>query len=90
MLMKGNIPEPVPTPLATPKRPGRAMNEETAGMLGKKAAVTGSSSGIGRAMALELARAGADLVLHSREHSRESLRLLANEIRALGSRAEIA
>jgi glutathione-regulated potassium-efflux system protein KefB len=34
-LMKGNIPEPVPTPLTPPRRPGKAMNEETAGMLGK-------------------------------------------------------
>lgn len=34
-LIKGNIPEPVPTPLAPPRRPGKAMNEETAGMLGR-------------------------------------------------------
>jgi len=34
-LMKGNIPEPTPTPLAAPRQPGRPMNEETAGMLGK-------------------------------------------------------
>ena len=37
-LMKGNIPEPVPTPLTTPKRPGKALNEETAGMLDRPAA----------------------------------------------------
>jgi glutathione-regulated potassium-efflux system protein KefB len=34
-LMKGNIPEPTPAPLTPPRRPGRAMNEETAGMLGR-------------------------------------------------------
>jgi len=37
-LMKGNIPEPVPAPLTPPRRPGQAMNEETAGMLGRPAA----------------------------------------------------
>ena len=34
-LMKGNIPEPVPTPLTPPKRPGQAMNEGAADALGK-------------------------------------------------------
>lgn len=33
-LMKGNIPEPTPTPLATPKRAGQAMNEGAADALG--------------------------------------------------------
>ena len=37
-LMKGNIPEPVPTPLTQPKRPGQAMNEGAADALGKAAA----------------------------------------------------
>ncbi|MBN9074249.1 MAG: cation:proton antiporter [Rhizobiales bacterium] len=32
---KGNM--PVPAPVTTPRRPGRALNEETAGMLGKQA-----------------------------------------------------
>ena len=36
--MKGNIPEPVPTPLTQPKRPGQAMNEEAADALGKATA----------------------------------------------------
>jgi glutathione-regulated potassium-efflux system protein KefB len=37
-LMKGNIPEPVPTPLTPPKRPGQAMNEGAADALGKAGA----------------------------------------------------
>ncbi|MCX7303339.1 MAG: monovalent cation:proton antiporter-2 (CPA2) family protein [Hyphomicrobiales bacterium] len=37
-LMKGNIPEPVPTPLAPPRRRGEAMNEGAADALGKTAA----------------------------------------------------
>ncbi len=36
-LMKGNIPEPVPTPLTQPRRPGQAMNEGAADALGKTA-----------------------------------------------------
>ncbi|MBX3581169.1 MAG: monovalent cation:proton antiporter-2 (CPA2) family protein [Rhizobiaceae bacterium] len=34
-LMKGNIPEPTPTPLAPPRRAGQAMNEEAADALNK-------------------------------------------------------
>ncbi len=37
-LMKGNIPEPVPTPLTQPRRTGQAMNEEAADALGKATA----------------------------------------------------
>jgi glutathione-regulated potassium-efflux system protein KefB len=37
-LMKGNIPEPTPTPLTPPKRPGQAMNEGAADALGGKTA----------------------------------------------------
>ena len=35
---------------------------------GQTAVVTGSSSGIGRAIALELARAGADVLVHARQN----------------------
>lgn len=44
MLMKGNIPEPTPTPLATPKRAGQAMNEGAADALGGKTAITNEGS----------------------------------------------
>jgi glutathione-regulated potassium-efflux system protein KefB len=39
-LMKGNIPEPTPTPLTPPRRPGQAMNEGAADALGSRAAAT--------------------------------------------------
>jgi len=55
-------------------------------LLGQKALVTGASSGIGRAIALSLGDAGADVVINyvSDEDKAEAL---AEEIRAKGSRA---
>lgn len=50
--------------------------------------VTGSSSGIGRAMALELARGGADVVVHCRT-SVSAAESLAEEIRALSRRCVV-
>lgn len=50
--------------------------------------VTGSSRGIGRAIALRLARAGFDLTLHCRSGMDEA-RQVADEIRALGREADI-
>ncbi|OQM73259.1 monovalent cation:proton antiporter-2 (CPA2) family protein [Manganibacter manganicus] len=38
--LKGNIATPVPAPVTQPRRPGQALNEETAGMLGKQAPAT--------------------------------------------------
>lgn len=51
----------------------------------KIAVVTGSSSGIGRAIALEFAHAGADLVIHA-HRSRERAEQVAAEIQSLGRR----
>ena len=57
-------------------------------LLGKTAVVTGSSKGIGRAIALELARAGADVLVHARR-SRKEAEQTANEIRDLGRETQI-
>ncbi|AIN60688.1 MULTISPECIES: 3-oxoacyl-ACP reductase FabG [Pseudomonas] len=50
--------------------------------------VTGSSRGIGRAVALRLAQAGFDLVLHCRS-GRAEADAVANEVRALGQQARV-
>lgn len=55
---------------------------------GKKAVVTGASSGIGRAIALEFARAGADVVVHA-NRSREQAEVVAGEVRELGCTAHV-
>ncbi len=54
---------------------------------GCRALVTGASSGIGRSLALELARRGADLIVVARR--RERLEQLAGEIAAMGRRCEV-
>jgi len=52
---------------------------------GKVALITGGSRGLGRAMALGFARAGADVVIASRK--RDACEATAREIEALGRRA---
>lgn len=49
-------------------------------LAGRTAVVTGSSSGIGRAIAVELARAGANVVVHARR-SETAAATVANELR---------
>jgi 2-deoxy-D-gluconate 3-dehydrogenase len=55
-------------------------------LTGRRALVTGSSKGIGRAIAIGLARAGADIVLHARRDA--DLDDVAAEIRGAGRTAE--
>lgn len=55
-------------------------------LLGQKALVTGASSGIGRAIALSLGDAGADVVINYIS-GEDKAQALADEIRARGSRA---
>jgi NAD(P)-dependent dehydrogenase (short-subunit alcohol dehydrogenase family) len=57
-------------------------------ILGKKAFVTGGSRGIGRACALTLAAAGADVAVGSSPTGFEGAEAVCREIRALGRRAE--
>lgn len=57
----------------------------SAELAGSVAVVTGGAKGIGRAIATELARSGADLVLVGRD--REALDRAAAELRAMGRRA---
>ncbi|MBN2295555.1 MAG: glucose 1-dehydrogenase [Pirellulales bacterium] len=57
-------------------------------MAGKKALVTGSGTGIGREIALEFARQGADVVLHY-SHSSDGAESAAEEIRGMGRGAEV-
>jgi 2-amino-4-hydroxy-6-hydroxymethyldihydropteridine diphosphokinase len=64
---------------------GPSPGRELAGL---RALVTGSTSGIGRAVALELAAAGADVVVHGRR-SREAAEEAAERVRAAGVRAAV-
>lgn len=57
-------------------------------LLGRIAFVTGSSRGIGRAIAIELARWGADVAVHAQKN-RDLAEGVANEIRSLGRRAVV-
>ncbi len=63
------------------------QKERGTGLLkGKKALVTGSSRGIGRASAIAFARQGADVVVHYRRQAAEA-ESVAQEIRSLGQEA---
>jgi len=65
------------------------MNEKRfADLTGLRAVVTGSSSGIGRAIALEFAAGGADVVVHCRRTVQDA-EAVAGQIRDLGRRATV-
>lgn len=59
---------------------------EFANLSGMRAVVTGSTSGLGRAIAIEFVKAGSDVVIHG-THRREAAESVASELRLLGSRA---
>ena len=62
---------------------------ESQSLAGQTAVVTGSSSGIGRAIALELARAGADVFVHARQNQAGADEVAAS-IRSLGRQTMVA
>lgn len=69
-------------PRELPSRNDSTLMPEFAQLQNKTAVVTGSSSGIGRAIALELARAGAQILVHyaqSHEAARETVNLIQDE-----------
>ncbi|HEX3871967.1 MAG TPA: SDR family NAD(P)-dependent oxidoreductase [Pirellulales bacterium] len=72
----------------TPSRfsmPPETTNRELAGLT---AVVTGAASGIGRATALELAKAGAAVLVHTRQ-SKDAARTLVEELRAVGVESDV-
>jgi 3-oxoacyl-[acyl-carrier protein] reductase len=64
---------------------GPAPGRELAGL---RALVTGSTSGIGRAIALELAAGGADVIVHGRR-SRQAAEETADRVRLAGARGAV-
>jgi len=69
------------TPDPCPLSPGREL-------AGLRALVTGSTSGIGRAIALALAAGGAEIVVHGRQKTQDAQQVAA-EARALGVRSHV-
>ena len=64
------------------------LHRSDAPLAGKVAMVTGASRRIGRGVAVGLAQAGADVVVHARA-ARDEVEAVAAEIRAMGRRAEV-
>lgn len=65
------------------------MNSESfANLAGMKGVVTGSTSGIGRAIASELAKAGSDIIVHGCKNI-DLAQSLADELRADGKRVQV-
>jgi 3-oxoacyl-[acyl-carrier protein] reductase len=74
--------------LGVKKLPPAGLGGEAAVLQQKIVLVTGASSGIGRAIALRCARAGADVAITYRKNQ-EGANSTAQEIRSLGRRVEV-
>ena len=61
-----------------------------ANLSGKRAIVSGASLGIGRAVAIELARSGAEVVINFRSHELDALQAVAEceEVEARHTRSK--
>ena len=64
------------------------MTDNTKELSGKVALITGAAKNIGRATALELAKAGAAVAINTR-HSVDDAKKVAEEIRVAGGKAEV-
>ena len=62
-------------------------NSSSFTLSGRRAAVLGATSGIGRAVAIALAEAGADVIVHGRTSARAADEL-ASDLRSRGVRSE--
>ena len=63
------------------------MNKNLFSLEGKVALITGGSRGIGKAISLAFAEAGADLVVSSRDKRPPELENVADQVRAIGRKA---
>ena len=82
-LLAGLPPDPEP-----PRVFPRTEIDNGRELTGLRALVTGSTSGIGKAIALELARGGADVIIHGRK-SKDTGIQVAGQVRALGRQARL-
>jgi 3-oxoacyl-[acyl-carrier protein] reductase len=86
--------ESTPQPFLSPPQGSLSLpqlpteNQRGGALAGQRVAVVGSTSGIGRAVALSLADAGADVIIHGRA-SREAARVVAAAIQARGRRTGV-
>ncbi len=68
--------------------PDSALNDSNLSLAGRVAVVTGSSGGIGRAIAVELARLGADVLVHGCKRE-DAARAVAREVGERGRRSHV-
>src|SRR5262249_45630802 len=75
-------PKPRPMPRLKLTEPGPSLGRPSRELAGLRALVTGSTGGIGKAIALEFAAAGAAVIVHGRRA--EAAAAVANQVEAQG------